>query len=261
VAGGSDVQFEAFGKQPVFKDPAKVEALELRDPDPQASSSALASPLWLYVRWFLPPAAIFLLLALATGVTLGRRVRFVAIPASLVALAAFGAVAAAQQSEPTSTPKKSLPTPARIWTSSNPNVLSPVASADDDPRRDTKSQTDSGAFEAICPGRSRVQVTSGWEAQRKRVTSTSAAGKIVRRVKVGRTTRVKLAQPAEVEVRVKRGRRTIATLADRCVASKLKVRWNGRDRKGRARHGRFRVQVAVKSDRKPIVRRRRVRIA
>jgi hypothetical protein len=260
VAGGSDVQFEAFGKQPVFNDPAKVEALELRDPDPQASSSMFASPLWLYGRWFLPPATIFLLLALTTGVTLRPRVRFVAIPASLVALVAFGAVAGAQQSEPTSTPKKNLPIPARIWTSGNPNVLSPVASADDDPRRDKTSQTDSGAFEAICPGRARIQITSGWEAQRKKITSTSAAGKIVRRVRAGRTSRVKLAQPAEVEVRVKRGRRTIATLADRCVARKLKVRWTGRDRKGRARHGRFRVRVAVKSDRKAVVRRRKIRI-
>jgi hypothetical protein len=105
-----------------------------------------------------------------------------------------------------------------------------------------------------------VQVTSGWEAQRKRVVSTSARGKIVRRVRAGRTTRVKLAQPAVVVVRVKRGRRTVATLADRCVARKLKVRWNGRDRKGRARHGRFRVRVAVKSDRKPVIRRQKIRI-
>ena len=149
---------------------------------------------------------MFLLLALATGVTLRRRVRFVAIPASLVGLAAFGAVAIAQQSEPTSTPKENLPIPARIWTSSNPNVLSPVASKDDDPRRDKASQTDGGAFKATCPGRARIQITSGWEAQRKRVTSKSAPGKIVRRIKAGRTTRVKLAQPAEVEVRVKRAR-------------------------------------------------------
>jgi hypothetical protein len=176
-------------------------------------------------------------------------------------VAAFGAAAVAQRSEPTSTPKKNLPTPARIWTSGNPNVLQPIRSADDDPRRDRASQTDSGTFEAICPGRTRVQITSGWEAQRKRVTATSAAGKIVRRIKAGRTTRVKLAQPAEVEVRVKRRGRTVATLADRCVARTLKVRWNGRDRKGRARHGRFRVRVAVKSDRKPIRRQRRIRIA
>ena len=260
IARGKDLQLEAFGKQPVFNDPAKVEALELRDPDPHASSSILSSPLWGYGRWLVPPAAMFLLLAMATGVTLRRRVRFVALPASLLGLVAFGAVAVAQQSEPTSTPKKDLPIPARIWTSSNPNVLSPVASKDDDPRRDRASQTDGGEFKAICPGRARIQITSGWEAQRKTITSTSAAGKIVRRVKVGRTSRVKLAQPAEVEVRVKRGRRTIATLADECVARRLKVRWSGRDRRGRERHGRFRVRVAVKSDRKTVVRRGKIRV-
>ena len=166
----------------------------------------------------------------------------------------------AARSEPTSTPKENLPTPARIWTTGNPNVLAPVASDDDDPRRDRTTQTDSGLFRAICPGKARIQVTSGWEAQRKRLTSTSAPGRIVRRVRAGRTARVKLAQPAEVEVRVKRGRRTIAKLADRCVARKLRVRWNGRDSKGRARHGKFRIRVAVKSDRKPVVRRRKIRV-
>ena len=257
---GTDVLLEAFGKQPVFNDPAKVESLELRDPQPQASSSLLGSGLWYYGRWIVPPAAMFLLLALATGTALRRRVRFVALPASLVALAAFGAVAVAQRSEPTSTPKENLPAPARIWTTSNANVFAPVASDDDDPRRDRATQTDSGLFRATCPGRATIQVTSGWEAQRKRVTSTSAPGKIVRRVRAGRTTRVRLAQPAEVEVRIKRGRRTIATVADRCVTRRLRTRWNGRDRKGRERHGRFRVRVAVKSDRKTVVRRRRIEL-
>ena len=260
VTGGSDVQFEAFGKQPVFNDPAKVEALELRDPDPQPAASSVLGGFWAYGRWFVPPAAIFLVLGVATGVTLRRRVRFVALPACLAGLAVLSAVAVAQRSEPTSTPRSSLPTPARIWTTGNPNVLEPIRSANDDPRRNTATQTDSGAFMAVCPGRARVTVTSGWEAQRKRVTSRSAGGKIVRRIKAGRRTRVKLAQPAEVEVRVKRRGRTVATLADRCVARRLKVRWNGRDKSGRARQGRFRVQVIVKSDRKPIKRQRRIRI-
>jgi hypothetical protein len=259
VAGGNDVEFAAFGKQPVFNGPAKVEALELRDPDPQVkSSNMLGSSVWLHGRWLVPPLAIFLVLGIATGVTLRRRVRFVALPACLVALTGVCAVAIAQQSEPTSTPKDALPVPARIWTSGNPNVLKPIPSADDDSRRDPATQTDSGAFAAICPGRARVKVTSGWEAQRKRFTSRSASGKLVRRIKVGRKTRVKLRQPAEVEVRVKRRGRTVATLADECVKRSLKVRWNGRNENGRARHGRFRVKVAVKSDRKPIRRGHRI---
>src|SRR6185503_4660875 len=186
--------------------------------------------------------------------------RFVALPACLVALTGVSAVAIAQQSEPTSTPKDDLPVPARIWTSANPNVLKPIASADDDPRRDPATQTDSGAFAAVCPGRTKVKVTSGWEAQRKRFISRSASGKIVRRIKVARKTRVKLAQPAEVEVRIKRHGRTVKTLADECVSRSLKVRWHGRDKTGRARHGRFRVRVAVKSDRKPIRRTHRIRV-
>jgi len=261
VARGQTVELSAFGKQPVFKDPAKVEALELRDPDPQAAPAGiLASPVWSYGRWLVPPAAIFLLLALASGVTLRRRTRFVAIPVAFAGLAAFGAVAVAQRSEPTSTPKENLPTPARIWTSGNPNVLKPVASEDDDPRGDAASQTESGQFAAVCPGRARVQVTSGWEAQRTQITSTSAPGRIVRRIRPARTTRVKLAQPAEVEVRVKRRGRTIAKLADRCVARSLKVRWNRRGRQGRVRSGKFRIRVVVKSDRKRVVRQRRIRV-
>jgi hypothetical protein len=59
-------------------------------------------------------------------------------------------------------------------------------------------------------------------------------------------------------VRVKRRGRTVATLADECVKRSLKVRWNGRNENGRARHGRFRVKVAVKSDRKPIRRGHRI---
>ena len=69
---------------------------------------------------------------------------------------------------------------------------------------------------------------------------------------------MKLAQPAQVKVTVRRRGRTVAILANDCVAKKLKVRWNGRDSKGRARHGRFRVRVAVKSDRKTVVRRKRI---
>ena len=82
----------------------------------------------------------------------------------------------------------------------------------------------------------------------------------MRRIKAGRKTRIKLAQPAEVEVRIKRRGRTVATLADECVKRSLKVRWNGRDRKGRARHGRFHARVIVRSDRKPIKLQRPIRI-
>ena len=56
-----------------------------------------------------------------------------------------------------------LPTPARIWTSSNPDVLKPLEADSDDPRRNRRSQTVSGRFRARCPGRSVITITSGWE--------------------------------------------------------------------------------------------------
>ena len=67
------------------------------------------------------------LLAAVAGSRSGSRRRGGAWPVrrrpSLVV--AVSGVALAQQSEPTSTPKESLPNPARIWTSSNPFVLAP----------------------------------------------------------------------------------------------------------------------------------------
>ena len=56
-----------------------------------------------------------------------------------------------------------LVTPARIWRTSKPRVLKPVAATADDPRRNPRRQTISGSFKARCPGRVRVQVKSGWE--------------------------------------------------------------------------------------------------
>lgn len=56
-----------------------------------------------------------------------------------------------------------LNSPARIWTSSDPDVLKPVAADSDDPRRNRNSQTMSGRFKARCPGKSVVTITSGWE--------------------------------------------------------------------------------------------------
>ena len=39
VALGTIASFQGFGKQPVFKDPAKVPRLELRDPAPTARAA------------------------------------------------------------------------------------------------------------------------------------------------------------------------------------------------------------------------------
>ena len=68
---GRQGQFEAFGRQPVFKDPAKVPNLELRDPDPRppASSSGLGG----FVRgggWLFVPVILLVLVGMAMNGTL-----------------------------------------------------------------------------------------------------------------------------------------------------------------------------------------------
>ena len=154
--------FAAFGRQPVFNDPAKVEALELRDPDPTPRVAA-AVPTWpaQLARWLGPMLASVALIGLI-GLARSRR-RALALPAAAVVGAlAFGGVSLAQQSEPTSTPVESLPNPARIWTSSNPAVLKPVASDTDDRRRKERTQTADGRFRAVCPGKALLVITSGF---------------------------------------------------------------------------------------------------
>jgi Calcineurin-like phosphoesterase len=167
---GETQTFAAFGKQPVFNNAAKVEALELRDPDPvrPGGSSSLA---WFgdVARWAGPLLAVAALLPLAIVLT-GARRRRLAVPAlAAIGLLAVVGVSAAQQSEPTTTPLESLPNPARIWTSSNPEVLKPVASDSDDPRRRKRTQTADGEFRAVCPGRARLTITSGFEKRSIRV--------------------------------------------------------------------------------------------
>ena len=165
-----------------------------------------------------------------------------------------------------------LTAPARIWTSDEPLVLAPVASAEDDPRRDPATQTDSGAFRGVCPGRTGVTITSGVESSRRGVIVESATGAIVRaiapaarRVRPGRratVASVRLRQRAIISARVIRGGRLVRNLDRLCFAGgTFAVRWDGRDaRRRRVRAGVYTVEVAVRSDRAPIIRRFRVRV-
>ena len=253
LAQGASATFEGFGRQPVFEDSAKVEALELRDPDPVPRQGGLAlGPGFL----FLLPPALLVLAALATRVRLPR-MRLAAPAMALLALGGLAAVAAAQRGEPTSTPKGSLPNPARIWTTSRPLVLEPVASASEDPRRNPRTQTHDGVFRGRCPGLARVSIASGWQSAYRVVTVPSQPGAIVRRVRFGgRRVTLRLAQRARVTVRVLRGGKVVRTLANRCAgAGATTVRWNARG----ASPGRYRLRVTVKSDRKPVMRSRIVR--
>jgi hypothetical protein len=269
LVAGSRRTFEAFGRQPVFNDPAQVPALELRDPDPTprlAQRGFTVPPLVLFAG----PALLMLLALVARAVlrTGGAR-RRVLVPgfALLVAGLTGAGVSVAQQSEPTSTPVESLPNPARIWTSSNPQVLKPVASETDDPRRRARTQTADGTFAGRCPGRARLTITSGTERRSKRIRVTSERGKpIVRSISAGGSTvemgartsvaEVVLAQRARLAGRVLSDGAPVATLERRCTGpGKRRLVWGGRGRDGSVEPGAYVLEVRVLSDRRPVARR------
>ena len=275
-------KFEAFGHQPVFKDPAKVPNLELRDPDPipPASGAGVGG----FVRsgsWIFVPVLLLVLGGMAmNGRVRPRKRRGLVLGCAAAGTAAVSAAGAslAQQSVPTTTPRENLPTPARIFTSSNAQVMAPVAGKGDDPRRDPRTQTEDGLFEARCPGRANVSITSGFETTAKDVLVPSKRGPIARRVRPVRpkglrprtprsVARIRLAQPARVLVRVRRRGRTVRVLRNACLrpgSKRLHVAWDARARRrGKLRAvkaGRYRIQVYVRSDRKTIARGATVRV-
>ncbi len=163
--------------------------------------------------------------------------------------------------------RANLPTPAFMWTTSNAEILRPLPGAGEDPRRVAERQTASGRFEAVCPGRAAIAVGSGWEGRARVVTVPSRDGALVRSIRPltrglqrGRSTplvRVALAQPARVHVRIRRGGRTIRTLQRTCAGrgGVMTVSWDGNGRRRTAALGRYTVDVRVRSDRDPVVRR------
>lgn len=163
-----------------------------------------------------------------------------------------------------------LPSPARIWTSGNRRVLKAIASPDDDPRRDARRQTDSGRFRAICPGTTKMHITSGWQKEGRRVSVSSRPGEILRSIRrgprrIGRgdtpVAITRLAQPAQVKVTVRRGGRRVRTLDRRCErGGKLVTTWNGQADGRRVTPGRYTVVAGIRSDRAPVKRRFRVRV-
>ena len=175
-------------------------------------------------------------------------------------------------------PAANLPVPARMFTSSNRFVLGPKAPVNDDARRDPLTQTKNGLFRARCPGRATVRVTSGWETATKAVTVPSRPGAVVRSLRLTargrlrmqlrprlphRVARVRLAQPAEVLARVRRRGRTVRVLEHGCArAGTLSVIWDGRvGRRGRlVPDGAYQLEVKVRSDRPPVLRRRTLRV-
>jgi hypothetical protein len=77
-----------------------------------------------------------------------------------------------------------------------------------------------------------------------------------------RVAKVKLAQPAQVIVRVKRKGRTVDTLAETCheSAKALKASWNARANGKPAKPGRYTVVVAVNSDQPPVKKKFKIRV-
>lgn len=153
-----------------------------------------------------------------------------------------------------------LPSPARIWTTDNRFVLRPIASEQDDPRRNERRQTDSGRFKAVCPGEADVTITAGWQSEGREVEVRSQDGPIVRSIERGprriegetRVATTRLAQPAEVEVTVRRDGENVRTLEHRCQRDgRLATTWNGRADGRRVDSGIYRIKVRVESDRSP----------
>lgn len=263
IASGATAKFAGFGKQPVVNDPAKVDALELRDPDPKAPPGRQAFLAGLPDAGSLIPfvPAAFALL-LAPMLTSRRRALKPVLGAGMAGVVLVGAVAVAQQDIPTATGKSALPTPARMWTSSDPLVLQPVAAPSDDDRRDARTQTAYGEFRGRCAGRATLTLTSGFEAQDRTITVPSKAGRLVRstrrpkRVRRGaKALSVRVAQPVQVTITLRKGKRTVARASRACVSGtrSLKV-------PRKLARGRYTVELRVGSDRKPGVSRSSLRV-
>lgn len=266
---GQKQTFEAFGRQPVFNDPAKVRMLELRDPDPIPPSGSQAFTIPPVALFAGPPLAVLMLIAVSSGAFSARR-RRVAVPvlAAAAGLMVVG-ISGAQQSEPTSTPVESLPNPARMWTSSNPLVLRPVASKSDDPRRRVRTQTADGRFLGRCPGRARLTIASGFEKASKRIRVRSRKGPVVRSIHAGSgqvsrgsqtmVARVRVAQRARIVATAHaKGGRTVAVLARRCqrAGHRFDVHWSAAG----VPAGDYTVLVRVLSDRRPVADHFNVRV-
>jgi hypothetical protein len=95
----------------------------------------------------------------------------------------------------------------------------------------------------------------------------SAAGATVQSLKRGatrlragkgaRVATLRLAQPLDVEARVVRGKKVVATLFRRCLSAGKDhtVRWRARIGAKRAKAGAYGVQLVIRSDRKSDLRR------
>ena len=263
-------RFEAFGRQPIFINEQKVDALELRDPDPipregVTFGAALAS-LW--------PGG-----AAAPGDRRAGVRRRRAAAASSAAPARRGRRgdrrpvrhARCRLGGPRRDPRRHRSRepaqPARVWTSANESVLAPVPSSTEDPRRNPRKQTQDGAFRARCPGNTRIIVQSGVESRDRPVQGAQpprphpALGPAAAHALPARSPPRRGRSPS-APARRRRGAHTPRPPGPAHAApgllhggERLVFRWDGRlpNSRGRlvaARRSRYRVEVKVHSDRR-----------
>ena len=171
---GRQGQYEAFGSQPVFNDPAKVPNLELRDPDPRppASSSGVGA----FVRgggWIFVPVLLLVLGGMAMNGTLPaprRRVLVLGCAARRrgrdgrgrrVAGAAVRAHHHAAREPAHPRAHLHVQRPAGGRPARRPRAMTRAATRPRRPR--------AACSRARCPGRARVSITSGFETTAKSV--------------------------------------------------------------------------------------------
>lgn len=167
--------------------------------------------------------------------------------------------------DPAASNAAKLPTPSYIWATRDRRVLRPVATEDDDSRRNPKRQTTSGEFVGRCPGQARVRIKSGFARSSMKLTVRSEPGVIadsvergVRRLRSGQRrtlASVRLRQPVRVIARLMRGGETVKVLKSRCMREpkRVRVRWSGYANGEPADPGRYRVRVRIPSDRKTVI--------
>jgi hypothetical protein len=226
VALGATGTFAATGRQPVFNDPAKVDALQLRDPAP------------------VPPRA-FATLRGSQAIALARAEEATPTTTPREDLPTPAhiwttrndrvlAPAAVQGDDPRRDP--ATQTGSGRFVARCPGTTTV----------DVTSGWETSGIAVTVPS-----------AKGRLVRRVSRGARSLRRGSTVRVAGVRLAQPAVVRVRVTQGGKLIRTLLHRCASTKpLPIRWSGAE----ARRGTALVSVTVFSDRKPQTTRFAVRV-
>ena len=226
VARGAVAAFTATGRQPVFNDPAKVDALALRDPAPVAP------------RAFPVPAASAARAPSRAEPVIPTTTRREDLPTPARIWTTRNPRVLAPAAVDGDDPRRdrATQTVGGRFTAACPGVT-------------TVDVTSGWETSGLA-----VTVSSATGPLLRRVTR---GARTVRRGSAVRVAGVRLAQPAVVRVQVRQRGRRIRTLLHRCASTRpLRIRWSGAG----ARAGAAVVSVTVLSDRRPQTRRFTVRV-